>query len=294
MDTATVTIIIVIIFALIAIFSFVVYQKSGEAEIKVLGMSLKIKGSNEIPQSKPAISAKDIVSREGGLLADDGTGQGIEIEKVNVKDDVLLSSNNPSQNTNKRPVNVDQPATLNAQMVSAGGNITIQQFVGGQASLAQELEFFIKSIGLEKIRENKFAKSQFEAYCNAWKSLQGLRVAGDDLWEIASQENVIVFAKRLREAKTIVREEEIFLEDKDREDLNKVLRDFMNFRLGKVELIEIRSKRDIEKYSYMSEEQIEREVSRQIQENYKYKIQYEQLLEKIRVSFKRRLSSNIV
>ncbi|MBI5294048.1 MAG: hypothetical protein HY869_01130 [Chloroflexi bacterium] len=294
MDTATLTIIIVIIFALIAIFSFVVYQKRGEAEIKVLGMSLKIKGSNEIPHSKPAISAKDIVSREGGLLADDGTGQGIEIEKVNVKDDVLLSSNNPPQNMNKRPVNVDQPVTLNAQMVSAGGNITIQQFVGGQASLAQELEFFIKSIGLEKIRENKFAKSQYEAYCNAWKSLQGLRVAGDDLWEIASQENVIVFAKRLREAKTIVREEEIFLEDKDREDLNKVLQEFMNFRLGKVELIEIRSKRDIEKYSYMSEEEIEREVSRQIQKNYKYKIQYEQLLEKIRVSFKRRLSSNIV
>ena len=34
MDTSTVTIIAVIIFALIAIFSFVVYQQRGEAEIK--------------------------------------------------------------------------------------------------------------------------------------------------------------------------------------------------------------------------------------------------------------------
>lgn len=101
MDTATVTIIVVIIFALIAIFSFVVYQQRGEVEIKILGMSLKIKGSNEIPQSKPAISAKDIVSREGGLLADDGTGQGIEVEKVNVKDDVLLVQQHISQNENK-------------------------------------------------------------------------------------------------------------------------------------------------------------------------------------------------
>lgn len=284
------------IFAIIAIFSFVVYQQRGEAEIKLFGMSLKIKGSNEKPQPKPAIAAKDIISREGGLLADDGTGQGIEIEKVDVKDDVLLSSNNSPQKVNKPQASIEHPvhATLNAQTLSAGGNITIQQFVGGQASFAQELEFFIKQIGLENVRENNFAKSQFEAYCNAWKSLQGLRVAGDDLWETASQENIVVYAKRLREATTTVREGEIFLEDKDRADLNKVLREFTHFRLGKVELIQIRSKRDIEENSYISEEQIERDVAWQIQENYKYKIQYEQLLEKIRVSFKRRLSSNIV
>jgi hypothetical protein len=184
MDTSTVTIIVVIIFALIAIFSFVVYQQRGEAEIKILGMSLKIKGSNEIPQSKPAISAKDITSREGGLMADDGTGQGIEVEKVNVKDDVLLSSNNSLPKISKMKSITEEPAqgALTAQMISAGGDITIQQFVGSQTSLTQELAFFIKQIGLENIRENNFAKSQFEAYSQVWKSLQGLRIAGDDLW----------------------------------------------------------------------------------------------------------------
>lgn len=295
MDTATVTIIVVIIFALVAIFSFIAYQQRGEAEIKILGMSLKTRGSNEIPQSKPAISAKDIVSREGGLLADDGTGQGIEIEKVNVKDDVLLSSNKSTQNENKIPMNVGYPmsATLNAQMMNAGGNITIQQFVGGHASLAQELEFFIKQIGLENVRENNFAKSQFEAYCNAWKSLQGLRVAGDDLWEIASQENVVVFAERLREAKTIVGEGDIFFEDKDRKDLIHVLQELRRFRLGKIELIRIRSKSDIEKESYMTPDQVDRAITRQIQENYRFKTQYEQLLENIRISFKKRLSNKI-
>lgn len=292
MDTATVTIFVVIIFALIAIFSFVVYQKRGEAEIRILGMSLKLKGSNEIQQSKPSISAKNITSREGGLLADDGTGQGIEAENINVKDDVLLTSHNTAQDSSKKTSSIEQPA-LNAQMMTAGGNITIQQFVGGNASLAQELAFFIKQIGLESVQERSFAKSQFEAYCNAWKSLQGLRVAGDDLWELATEENIVVFAQRLREAKTTILEGEVFFTDKDREDLLKILERFLNFRLGKARLIEIRSKGDILIFSLSSIEGIKEEISSQIKRNYEYKIQYEQLLENIRVSFKRILSSNI-
>ena len=292
MDSSTGTIIVVSIFAIIVIFSFMIYQQHGEAEIKIFGISLKTKGSNEKSQPKPAISAKDIVSREGGLLADDATGQGIEVEKVNVKDDVLLSSNNSSQKVNKMQSTTEQSdhATLTAQMMSAGGNITIQQFVGGQTSLPQELDFFIKQIGLENIRENNFTKSQFEAYSEVWKSLQGLRIAGDDLWEKASHENVIAFAERLRETSKFVYEGEIFFDDKDRDNLLEVLRCFGQYRIGKMELIDIRTKRELEE-SIESEKEFESVVTEKIKRNYKNKTLYEQLLEKIRVSFKKRLSN---
>ena len=66
--------------------------------------------------------------------------------------------------------------------------------------------------------------------------------------------------------------------------------DFGSFRLGKQRLIEIRSmenfKEDV-KQGYLPFEQ----VTRQIEKNHKYKVRYEELLEKIRISFKKRLSS---
>jgi hypothetical protein len=39
-----------------------------------------------------AIKVKDVRSRDGGLVADDTTGRGVEVESIVVKDDVLLSS----------------------------------------------------------------------------------------------------------------------------------------------------------------------------------------------------------
>src|SRR5205085_4305377 len=122
---------------------------------------------------------------------------------------------------------------LGAYGLNAGGNITIQQFVGGQVSLAQQLDFFIKHIGLENIRASNFANSQFEAYCKVWKSLQALRVAGDDLWESATEDNIVIFAKCLRETYTTAGEGELFFEDRDRNDLIGILEAFGRYRLGK-------------------------------------------------------------
>jgi len=277
MDTSTVTIIVVIIFALIAIFSFVVYQQRGEAEIKILGMSLKIKGSNEIPQPKPAISAKDVISREGGLLANDDTGLGIEVEKIDVKDDVLLSSSQSPRKDTTQNSNIPHTQTLAAQALTAGGNITIQQFTGGQLPIAEQLDFFFRNIGLDISQANKFKNAQFETYSNVWKSLQSLRLAGDDLWKKADLDNLEKFRDELYRTTSVVRDGEIFFEDVDRENLLRVLNAFDDYFFGKMGLLD---------YSF-HEELITQQVSR----NKKFKVRYEELLENIRISFRKRLSS---
>ena len=168
-------------------------------------------------------------------------------------------------------------------------NITIQQFATGAVPLESQLEYFGRQMGLDNIRAVRYANSQYEAYCDIWKSLQALRLAGDDLWEEVTTANLLEFAERLRRATTVAREGEIFFEDKDRKNLLEVLNRFGRFYIGKQRLIEIRSKQQIEEWG--SEKYIQMDISGQIATNHEYKIQYEQLLEQIRISFKRRLSS---
>ena len=299
MDSGTMIIVVASIFAIVAVAGFFYYRQSGETEIKLpFGMSIKISGSNAKQPPNPGISAKEIKSREGGLLAEETTGRGIEVEKVDVKDDVLLSSSRPLAKDQVQNRNSQFPNTLSAQALSAGGDITIQQFVGSQVSLAQQLEFFAGNIGLENIRASNFANSQFKAYSDVWKSLQALRLAGDDLWNQASVENFFVFTEQLRKTTTVVREGEIFFEDDDRERLTDILKQFGRYRMGKNRLINIRSKGDLfEEYPYTDEHEkeyldklIKESIQEQVNRNRQIKIEYERLLDTIRISFKTRLS----
>lgn len=227
----------------------------------------------------------------GDEISLETTGHGIEVENVDAKNDVLLSSSHSPEQTN-RPSTIEEAllgSMLNAQALSAGGSITIQQFVGSQVPLTQQLEFFVQQIGLKNLRASNFINSQFKTYCRAWKRLQALRLAGDDLWERANNENLLKFAEQLRRVKTIVRKGEIFFEDKDRENLEDILDSFGDFWIGKRKLIGIRSEQQIEVINPAN--YYEEQIKRQIDRNHNHKVQYEQLLEKIRVSFKSRLSN---
>jgi regulator of extracellular matrix RemA (YlzA/DUF370 family) len=48
--------------------------------------------SNSSPSQSAAIRATNVQSKEGGLIADDKTGRGVEVAKITTKDDILLSS----------------------------------------------------------------------------------------------------------------------------------------------------------------------------------------------------------
>ncbi|MEH2423888.1 MAG: toll/interleukin-1 receptor domain-containing protein [Nostoc sp.] len=177
---------------------------------------------------------------------------------------------------------------LTAKTLSTSGRITDQQFVSNQANIVDQLAFFGQQIGFQSPRQD-YTRSQFEAYCNTWKSLQGLRLIGNDLWDRVSEDTLINFAEQLKVTKQVTHENEIFFEELDRTQLFSILQKFENFRLGKRRLIEIRSKEDFKKFLREGSIHLE-EITEQIERNQNYKWEYEQILDEIRVSFREKLS----
>jgi len=170
-----------------------------------------------------------------------------------------------------------------------GGDVTVQQFVSNDSSHRQQITFFINDLDLQNTQPDKYAQSQFDAYCRIWRSFQALRLLGDDLWKIANTETITKFAKQLRGTELMVREDEIFLEENDRRRLLRILSAFGDFRIGKMRLIEVRSEEDV-KGNISSANRIQR----QIEQNRIYKTHYEELLDDVRISFKQRLSNQSV
>ncbi|MHC5737493.1 toll/interleukin-1 receptor domain-containing protein [Nostoc sp.] len=170
-------------------------------------------------------------------------------------------------------------------------DITVQSFIGNQVSLNDQLDFFRKQIGLVSPRQD-FSKSQFEAYCNIWKSLQALRLAGDDLWKSASKSNLVKFANQLRATTKEAHDASIFFEDVDYEQLLSALKTFGQFLVGKEQLINIRSVQDIEvQERAISHDYVNEMITQQIKRNENSKVHYEKILDTIRLSFKCKLSN---
>lgn len=150
-----------------------------------------------------------------------------------------------------------------------------------------ELEYNRQRLAPDRIRAEKFTSMQFEAYHTLWRSLHALRRAGDALWQEVSPEHLAIFAKQLRETKQIVGDGVIFFEEREYEELNRLLEAFSSYEVGKIRLYKIRSRREVE--AWIDDWSLA-EAQRQIHENSQHKQCYESLLDEIRVSFRNRLS----
>ena len=145
-----------------------------------------------------------------------------------------------------------------------------------------DIEAFRKDLSTRKIQTEQFLKSQYDVYVNLWQSLQGFRFIVDGLWQRVTRENILALANQLRKLKSQINDWSIFFEDDHLQELKRLLRILENFEAGKTNLLRIRSRENIPGY-------FTNEVERQIEINKKYKEEFEQLLEKLRVSFQRRL-----
>ncbi len=181
--------------------------------------------------------------------------------------------------------------------VSVGG-VTLQLYVNGNLPLETQLAFFSSELGMRSIRAAKFTSSQFEAYSATWKSLQALNLAGEDLWENPNPDNVVTFTKQLRETKLTVQEGELYFDDADRNDLLRVLDKLSDYGNGKERLVDYYAELDrLGGPQYVTEqmqrdwEYMGREITRQINLNGKYRLEYQQILERIRLSFRGRLAN---
>lgn len=76
MDSKSI-VIIVALFAIVVVASFLVFRKSIKAKINApLGMKLDIDASNQATEKKSAIEISDAESSKGGILAEDNQGGG--------------------------------------------------------------------------------------------------------------------------------------------------------------------------------------------------------------------------
>jgi hypothetical protein len=94
MDSTSITILIVIaLFALIIVSAFLVFRKRGKVKITApLGLGLEVDASNQTTEKKAAIQINDAESTGGGILAEDNQGNGVEINRVKVADDIIATS----------------------------------------------------------------------------------------------------------------------------------------------------------------------------------------------------------
>jgi len=100
MDTNTTVIIVVVIFAVLALVWARFFRKRGKASIKVGPVEMSVEGENDAPAQdapapdRPGVSIKG-AKAGGGILAEDNTGAGVEMEAVEAKDDILATTNPP-------------------------------------------------------------------------------------------------------------------------------------------------------------------------------------------------------
>jgi len=89
-------IIIIALFAIVIVAAFLVFRQRGRVNIRgPFDTGLELDASNEPTPPSPGVRVRDATSEGGGLLAEDGTGRGADVEKVKVKDDILVSSSPP-------------------------------------------------------------------------------------------------------------------------------------------------------------------------------------------------------
>lgn len=98
MDTTLAVVIVIAIFALIVVAAFLVFRQRGRVRIKgPFDTGLDLDASNQAAPPMPGVKVKGAKSTGGGLVADDRTGRGADVEEVEVQDDILVSSAPPSE-----------------------------------------------------------------------------------------------------------------------------------------------------------------------------------------------------
>ena len=93
MDNPSMLLLVICVFALVAIAAFLAFRRRAKVKIKgPLGTGLEIDASNEPASPGPAVKVSEAQSRGGGLTARDETGRGVEVSKVEVERDISATS----------------------------------------------------------------------------------------------------------------------------------------------------------------------------------------------------------
>ncbi len=93
MDTTLV--VIIALFAIVVVAAFIVFRSRAKVNISTPVGKVEIDATNEPAALSPGVKAEDIKSSGGGLVVRDESGRGADVKKVDVKEDVRISSTPP-------------------------------------------------------------------------------------------------------------------------------------------------------------------------------------------------------
>lgn len=98
-------------------------------------------------------------------------------------------------------------------------------------------------VEMAKLRMGPYSERQFVLYNELWRSLCDLKHSMELLWVHASEENVRDFADKLAQASDNLEQSALLVEPNHCQELNEILNQFGEYRLGKETLIEVRRDR---------------------------------------------------
>lgn len=165
--------------------------------------------------------------------------------------------------------------------------------VGGAAAIIFGLSSWLGKVWAGRILEadkvkyqsefeviKRYSEKQFHLYSDLWSSLCDLRIAAEELWDRASLANARKLAEQLKKTEEQVTRSSLLIEDRHYESLKKLMKEFGKFRIGKVYLIDLRSRRsNVDGIN-------DADIESAIQSNRVIKEQYSSLLAEIESSFK--------
>jgi hypothetical protein len=130
---------------------------------------------------------------------------------------------------------------------------------------------------------SRYHEFQFNLYRALWDSLYDLKLAADDLWEMADAQNLRKFAEQLQKTEDTINRNILLIEEGHLQELKRVISAFWEFRIGKEKLIGLWRKR--EHYGNIDEWMIRQ----MIKDNMRIREQYNCLIEEVSRSLRRQL-----
>jgi len=141
---------------------------------------------------------------------------------------------------------------------------------------------------LDMLRETilRYSGRQFELYNKLWRSLYDLKSMADALWDDANEQNLRNFSRQLKKTIDEIERSYLFIEENHYRELKELLKQFGEYKLGKIKLVQLYKRRTEERLN-------EREIRLWINHNRERKQRYEQIIDKIGRDLKNQIRGGI-
>lgn len=148
---------------------------------------------------------------------------------------------------------------------------------------SRDLEERRSELEKSKTLFNRYSEHQFNLYNDLFRSLYDLKIAADNLWEVADFTRLRDFSIQLNSTINTIEKSILLIEDNHYEQLSKLLEEFSKFKVGKIELIYLRN-------MTVNNNQINNhDIQRVINNNSILKDRYSRLIKEIGGLFKKQI-----